>query len=111
MHRFREHSLRLRVALKKNPAYVMCLKIKLTIDGLNNGIKISCFNYLFQLSYLMEYDVQSKVMRLCQECEDGDRPLLRDGEGDFESITNVHIYDQEHPYWKQLRFWVDIDPG
>ena len=58
----------------------------------------------------MEYDVQSKVMKVLKENTEGDRTLLRDLEGEYESIMNLHL-NLQHPYWQSLAYWIDIDSG
>ena len=62
------------------------------------------------MAYLMEFDVQSKVMRIFQGDEEGERTLLKDAEGAFEAITNRHFH-LEDQYWKTGQFWRDIDKG
>ena len=49
-------------------------------------------------------------MRVYQEDNDGDRGLLKDIEGEYMTVTNLH-YNEKHPYWANLCFWRDIDSG
>ena len=49
-------------------------------------------------------------MRVYQEDDDGDRGLLKDIEGEYMTVTNLH-YNEKHPYWANLCFWRDIDSG
>merc|ERR1719266_3199159 len=59
-------------------------------------------------SFLLENDPGSKVMRVFQEDKEGDRTLLRDPQGDYDSIINIHFMP-ENVYWKNQIYFRDID--
>merc|ERR1719434_275242 len=59
-------------------------------------------------TYLLEHDPKEKIMRVYQQDDDGDRGLLKDIEGEYMTVTNLH-YNEKHPYWANLCFWRDID--